>query len=52
MLLYDGVLQQVIGTPSFMTPQEQSRFEQLARHVGIPYRRSESALEFKLKAVE
>ncbi len=49
MLLYDGLLDQVSGTASFLTPIELTAFESRAQAVGLPNRRSGQALKFTLK---
>jgi pimeloyl-ACP methyl ester carboxylesterase len=49
MLLYDGLLDFISGTGSFLTPQELSSFENRARATGLRYRRGGSKLSLKLK---
>ena len=49
MLFYDGVLDAVTGTASFLSPSELTAFESRANAVGLPYRRSGTTLKFKLK---
>jgi pimeloyl-ACP methyl ester carboxylesterase len=49
MLFYDGLLDQVSGTASFLTPTELAGFERLAQAAGLPNRRTGTALAFKLK---
>jgi pimeloyl-ACP methyl ester carboxylesterase len=49
MLLYDGILDQVSGTASFLTPQELASFERRAQAAGLPHQRGGSRLAFKLK---
>jgi hypothetical protein len=48
-LLYDGLLDFVSGTASYLTPSELSAFESRARAAGLPYRRGGAKLAFKLK---
>ena len=47
MLFYDGLLQQVTGTASFLTTAEQRTFERRARSAGLPYRRTGDSLSFE-----
>jgi hypothetical protein len=49
MLLYDGILNQVSGTASYLTPTELASFERQAKAAGLPYSRGGSKLVFKLK---
>jgi hypothetical protein len=49
MLFYDGVLDLVSGTSSFLTSNELAAFESRAQAVGLPSRRQGSALAVKLK---
>jgi len=49
MLFYDGVLDQVTGTASFLSPAELSAFETRAQAVGVPNRRDGPTIAFKLK---
>jgi pimeloyl-ACP methyl ester carboxylesterase len=48
MLLYDGAVEGVSGTPLLLTPEQQERFARRAREAGIPYRRSAGPLALKL----
>lgn len=52
MLFYDGLVQEVTGTSSFLTAEQQTRFERRARSAGLPYRRGQGPLRLKLRAVE
>jgi len=49
MLFYDGILQEISGTGSFLTSSQLAAFEARARAVGLPYRRAGARLEVKLK---
>ena len=49
MLFYDGLLAEVSGTSSFLTPAQMAAFEARTRAVGLLTRRTGSALAFTLK---
>jgi hypothetical protein len=49
MLLYDGILDNVSGTASFLTPPELTAFETRARAAQVPQRRDGSKLAITLK---
>ena len=49
MLFYDGILDAVTGTASFLTPSQLTAFENRANAVGLPTQRSGTTLKFKLK---
>jgi len=49
MLFYDGIVENVSGVGSFLTPDQLARFESLAQAVGLPYRREGEALAFTLR---
>ena len=49
MLFYDGLLDFVSGTQSFLAPQELAAFESKAQSVGLPVRRSGGKLRFTLR---
>jgi pimeloyl-ACP methyl ester carboxylesterase len=49
LLLYDGVLQGVSGTPSQLTATEQAAFEHHMRAAGVPYRKTAAPLSLELK---
>jgi hypothetical protein len=49
MLLYDGILGEVSGTASFLSPQQLTAFESQAKTAGLPTRRAGQKLAFKLK---
>jgi pimeloyl-ACP methyl ester carboxylesterase len=49
MLFYDGLIDQVSGTSSFLNASELAGFERRARAAGLPYRREGSTLKFKLR---
>jgi pimeloyl-ACP methyl ester carboxylesterase len=49
MLFYDGLLDVVGGTASFLKPQELTAFESRAKAVGLPTRRTGRTLTFRLK---
>ncbi len=51
MLFYDGLLQEITGTASFLTEPQLAAFEGRATAVGLPYRREGARLEVKIKAV-
>jgi pimeloyl-ACP methyl ester carboxylesterase len=48
MLLYDGILNGVSGTSSFLSPAEQTAFDRDARSVNMPVQPAGSQLAFKL----
>jgi len=47
MLFYDGLVKEVSGTASFLSPAELSTFEQRAQAVGLPTRRAGSRLTLR-----
>jgi pimeloyl-ACP methyl ester carboxylesterase len=49
MLLYDGMAAEVNGTGSYLDPADLAAFEQRAQSVGLPSRRSGSALSITIK---
>jgi len=49
MLVYDGLLDSVSGTASYLRPEELARFEQRAQGLGLPSRRDGDSLRLKLK---
>jgi pimeloyl-ACP methyl ester carboxylesterase len=49
MLFYDGLIDQVSGTASFLTAAQLESFELRARGVGLPSRRDGAALKLRLK---
>ena len=49
MLFYDGLLDVLSGTASYLPPQELSAFESRAQSVGLPVRRSGAKLAISLK---
>ena len=49
MLFYDGLLQEISGTASFLTEAQQAAFDARATAVGLPHRREGARLEVKLK---
>jgi pimeloyl-ACP methyl ester carboxylesterase len=52
MLFYDGLLAEVSGTSSFMTPAQVAAFEARTRAVGLLSRRAGTALAVRLKQPE
>lgn len=49
MLFYDGLVTEVSGTGSFLTPAQLAAFEARTRAVGLPTQRAGSALKLTLK---
>lgn len=49
MLFYDGLLTEVSGTSSFLTPAQMTAFEARTRAVGLPTRRAGASLAVTLK---
>ena len=49
MLFYDGILGEVSGTASFLSPPQLATFESQAQDGGLPTRRAGQKLTFKLK---
>ena len=49
MLFYDGLLQEISGTASFLPGPQLLDFEARLKAVGVPYRREGARLEVKLK---
>jgi pimeloyl-ACP methyl ester carboxylesterase len=49
MLLYDGILDQIGGTASYLTAPQLAAFESRAKEAGLPYRRGGHDLTVKLK---
>jgi hypothetical protein len=52
MLFYDGLLEGITGTPSFMTSSDRARFERSARASGLPHRRTPGALTFNIQTAK
>jgi pimeloyl-ACP methyl ester carboxylesterase len=49
MLFYDGMVEQVSGTASYLNPAELAVFEERARTVGLPSQRAGSAVTFTIR---
>src|SRR5439155_26376735 len=50
MLFYDGIIADVSGVGTFLTPEQTVRFEAFAQAVGLPYRRDGATLAMKLRS--
>jgi hypothetical protein len=49
MLFYDGLVEQVSGVASYLSPTQLATFERRAKAAGLPYRREGKALAVKFK---